>query len=68
MRQQDRVLAALTRGPVCADTEWQPRIRRLAARIHDLRDGGWNIGTVACPVHSHTSRTVAYVLHPNRLF
>jgi len=25
MRQQDRVLAALTRGPVCADTEWPPK-------------------------------------------
>jgi len=62
MRQQDRVLAALTRGPVCADTEWNPRIKRLAARIGDLKKRGWLIDTPTCPLHSHQLRTIAYVL------
>ena len=62
MRQQDRVLAALTRGPVCADTEWQPRIRRLAARIHDLTKCGWLIEAPDCTQHSHASKTIAYRL------
>jgi len=62
MRQQDRVLAALTRNPICAITVWEPPIRRLAARIGDLKDRGWLIDTEPCTTHSHLSRTIQYVL------
>ncbi len=62
MRQQDRVLANLTQGPICAQTEWNPPIRRLAARIQNLKDDGWLIDTASCSQHSHTSYTIEYVL------
>lgn len=60
--QKDRVLAALTNGPVCALTEWDPPIRRLSARIFDLTVKGWDIDTFDCSQHSHGSKTIEYVL------
>jgi hypothetical protein len=60
--QKDRVLAALTRGPLCATTLLDMRIPRGAARISDLKAEGWIIDSRTCQQHSHDTRQIEYVL------
>ncbi len=60
--QKTRILALLTRSPICATTMLAMHIPRGAARISDLRTEGWLIETRECRQHSHQTRQVEYVL------
>jgi hypothetical protein len=60
------VLARLRAGPVCAYAFYEdPGItHRLAARIKDLRDMGYQIETRRCAdrLHDHVGKAASYVL------
>lgn len=43
-KQTDWILSLLKRGPV-KESDVYPRVKRLAARIHDLREQGFRIKT-----------------------
>ncbi len=60
--QKTRILAQLTRSPVCATTMLAMHIPRGAARISDLRSEGWLIETQECRQHTHQTRQIEYVL------
>lgn len=63
--QAHAVLSALKRGPVCSfDFYYRDGLsHRLAARIYDLRSGGWPIETAKCGRHdNHKSNAVEYSL------
>ena len=64
VRQQDRVLALLNRGPVCSTTLLAEFIPRGAAVVYRLRRQGYPIWTRPCsrPGHEHNSPQVEYVL------
>lgn len=64
VRQQDRVLALLHRGPVCSTTLLGEFIPRGAALVHRLRRAGHPIITRPCsrPGHRHDTPQVEYVL------
>lgn len=54
MSQNTRILNRLKMGQMCSTEplEWQPRIVRVAARVKDLRDQGFEIETeTTCGIH-----------------
>lgn len=56
--QRQRVLRLLITHPkgVCVNTfvyDLDPGIPRVAARVHDLRNDGWEIDTEVCDLHRH---------------
>lgn len=67
MSQRELVLARLRRGPLCQTAIYrEPGItHRLAARIYDLRQQGYDIDSRPCqdPSHRHDSPVVEYVLN-----
>jgi hypothetical protein len=60
MSQNARILARLKAGPMCSfePFDWEPSIRRPAARIQDLKDRGQPIEAIPCV---HTPPTAAHV-------
>ena len=58
MSQKERLLRRLNAGIMCAmePLDWSPRIYRVAARIKDLRDDGYQIETGVC---EHSGQTHA---------
>ena len=51
--QNDRILSRLNLGAMCSQEplEWSPRITRVAARVKDLRDRGYEIVSGYCGEH-----------------
>lgn len=72
MTQKDRILNYMRmNGKLCSlqPLEWNPRITRTAARIHDLEAEGWEIESTPCRMHTETTHHVAYELRDEgRLF
>lgn len=62
--QADRVLARLTRGPMCSmePLDWWPRITRTAARVGDLKRRGFTVMASPCDLHRNADNHVAYRL------
>ena len=60
--QRDTILNRLTRTPICGTDFQRMYIGRGAARIHELRQAGWDIRTRRCTneLHRHTTRQIEY--------
>ena len=68
--QKEQVLGLLRDYPpgVCSTAFLRIRIARAAARISELRSDGYDIETVRCDYHTHSTRQIMYVLTETRLF
>lgn len=64
MTQKDRLLQALRLGPVCSFRFYDhPGLtHRIAARVWDLKQDGFQISARACTLHDHESNAVLYEL------
>lgn len=64
--QNEKVLAALRRGPLTPLQAVRMGIMRLSARVYDLREEGQNIVArlVTVPTRDGTARVAEYTLEP----
>jgi len=64
MNQREKVLSMLQAGPVCSTDFLRAYIPRAAARILELRQAGYMIGTRPCKFshHGHDSKQIVYEL------
>lgn len=64
MSQSERILRRLNQGPMCSmeALDWEPRIYRVAARIKDLRNSGYEIVSDLCAEHGRTENHAVYRL------
>ena len=61
--QRQNVLRYLLHGPLCGVHDDWKLGRRIAARIHELRETGFNIETTPCDLgHNHRNAQIKYSL------
>ena len=62
--QTHRILTILKMRPICQSEIYRANglTHRLAARIHDLRNMGWNINSSSCTTHRHDTPMAEYRL------
>lgn len=64
VNQRDKVLSMLLVGPVCSTDFLRAFIPRAGARIYELRQAGYMIGTRPCQFshHDHDTHQIVYEL------